>query len=162
MLFKSGLILTNFYKVLKINYKLILFSLLFLVEGGMGMGVGTGTPWNIKVWGDDRLCHFFSFHTLPMIWSYIHFVIEPLHDDPFLSNPSIMWVMLIVKGFLNQSNIPSQMGANYKRISWSIAAENKKVDLFLFRGSRDCWKLFVQKLMNQEMHNFLIWHLKIM
>jgi hypothetical protein len=26
-----------------------------------------------------------------------------------------MWVMLIIKGFLNQSNIPSQMGANYKR-----------------------------------------------
>jgi hypothetical protein len=69
--------------------------------------------------------------------------------------------VLIIKGFLNQFNIPSQVGANYKRISWTIAAENKKLDFFLF-GDLEIAENFCSEADDQEMHNFLIWHLKIM
>lgn len=70
--------------------------------------------------------------------------------------------VLIIKGFLNQPNIPSQMGANYKRISWTIAAEKQKMDSFFCSWISRLVKNFCSEADDQEMHNFLIWHLKIM
>jgi hypothetical protein len=46
----------------------------------------------------------------------------------------------------------------YKRISWSIAAENKKkVGFFLFQDL-EIAENFCSESDDQEMHNFLIWH----